>query len=261
MVDDPGKSSGIPYNQQSSSTSSSTQNASLLRQQQLHHRHAPTVQRNYNNQYGNYYINLSSRSRNLNDQRPRIPKFEPIAEDQTEDYHAYETRYKEINSYYRKNSRKWKFLFYILSVFSLLTLVMVVVELRSIYTKKKSETQQQTSLNRFTLYSFLGVWMVTGFFIYCGFLKKADSVNIQCERLQQSLSHFAMTCNKNGQISLKTLQKKVSAQYPNQIFAGNGNQQQHQQQIYQQAYQNQQRALQTLVAGGQGTPRTGNYRR
>lgn len=120
-------------------------------------------------------------------------------------------------------------------------------------------------MSLFTVNTFLGVWMVTGFFIYCGFLKKADSVNIQCRRLEQSLAHFAMTCNINGQIALKSLQKKVSAQaqYPNQIFAGTAQQhQQVQRQQQQAAYQqavSQQRAHQTLVAGGTGVPRQGNY--
>ena len=84
-----------------------------------------------------------------------------------------------------------------------------------------------------------------------------------CIRLTQSLSHFAMTCNINGQIALKSLTKKIinNQQYPNQIFAGTSSQfQQLQQQQQQQAYQNQQRAaFQTLVAGGTGMPRTGNY--
>merc|ERR1712127_470011 len=144
---------------------------------------------------------------------------------------------------------------------------MVLVEMRSVYSNKS----EQKSMSAFTVYSFLAVWMVTGFFIYCGFLKKADSVNIQCRRLEQSLAHFAMTCNINGQIALKSLQKKVAAanQYPNQIFAGGTASQQHQQQVQrqqqqQQAYQhavNQQRAAaqQTLVAGGTGLPRQGNY--
>merc|ERR1711948_21475 len=95
---------------------------------------------------------------------------------------------------------------------------MVLIELKSLY-----KNNSQNSISLFTVYSFLVVWMITGFFIYCGFLKKADSVNIQCIRLTQSLSHFAMTCNINGQIALKSLTKKIinnHHQYPNQIYAG-----------------------------------------
>ena len=77
----------------SASSASSGQNVNVIRQQQLHHRHNAPVQRNYASYQTGNYIYLASRNRNLNEQRTRVPKFEPVAEDQTEDYHAYETRY------------------------------------------------------------------------------------------------------------------------------------------------------------------------
>ena len=90
-------------------------------------------------------------------------------------------------------------------------------------------------------------------------------MNIQCRRLEQSLAAFALTCNVNGQIALKSIQqKKVASVYPQAALSQQQAAQAAAALAYQQAYQAQQQQQRnqqaSFVAGGGGMPRTGSYR-
>jgi len=133
--------------------------------------------------------------------KPKVTPFKPVVEDQSEDYHAYEKRYKEVNDYYRKQSNHWRFLFYVLCTGCISSAVFLVIEIKN----------NSMSFSSHTVYLCLSVWSATGTLVYCGFLKRADSMNIINTRMDLSLAQYALTCTTQGNIGFKQV-KTVKSQ-------------------------------------------------